>query len=39
MMKDPTLAHKMKNQPKTPIKLIKTENAWYFEASRHVAMH
>jgi hypothetical protein len=39
MMKVPLLAHKMKNQPKTPIKLIKTENAWYFEASRHAAMY
>ena len=39
MMKVPALAPKMKNQPKIPIKLIKTENAWYFEASRHVAMY
>jgi hypothetical protein len=38
-MKVPAVANKMKNQPKTPIKLIKTENAWYFEASRHAAMY
>ena len=39
MMKVLALAHKMKNQPKIPIKLIKIENAWYFEASRHAAMY